>query len=127
MKTNEHHTQSVVSKRIVIFSLVRGKKPAFVLGRDSILFLTPPLLAAKKIQRKILRGLRQPCDRILRHAALRPSLQGPNQRLLHDILRKLQPLRAEVRSERSNEARTFRAEQIRGDPCRFFRRAHCIE
>jgi hypothetical protein len=107
MKADEHHPQRVVSERLVCYVIARGGEPPLVFGGDPVLFLVPSLLALQRVESEIFCDLRQPRGGIVRHTAIRPRLKRAEQRLLHYVLSKLQPVRAETRSKRGDHFRAF--------------------
>lgn len=63
----------------------RRRKPALMLSGDAVLLGVPALFSTKLIESEVFRGLCEPRCGIVRHAAIRPRLQGANEGFLNDI------------------------------------------
>ena len=111
MHADEEHPQRDVTEVLLVIRL-GPRQPAFLFHSDLRLLPLPRLLAPQRIQRDILGRLREPRRGILRNAAVGPRLQRTHQRLLHRILRQLQPMRAEMRRQRRHDPRPLAAKQI---------------
>ena len=90
MTTNENHTQAVV----VNFVGEGGIAGSLLLEKDGDLrFLVPKrLFPAGLVQSQVSRYAHDPGRRILRNSIVGPCLQGLDESLLDDILRKLKTL-----------------------------------
>lgn len=111
VKAHKEHAQRVVGQDVLVGRFI-AREPAFLLGGDLCFFALPVLFTAQGIEREVFCGLSEPCGRIVGNAAIGPGLQSPHERLLHDVFGELQPVRAEMRGERSHESRPFAAEEI---------------
>jgi hypothetical protein len=111
MKADEEHAQRVIGEEVLVSdsSRVSQRSCSAVI---CVFFALPGLFTAQSIEREVLRRLREPCGGVFRDAAIRPRLQRPHERLLHDVLSELQMVRAEMRGERGHESRSLAAEEI---------------
>ena len=83
---------------------------------DRRLFIVEELFAPDQIQREVLRGLREPRRGIFRNAVIRPRLERPDERFLHDVFRQLQALDAEDARQHRHEFARFGAEEVVRQP-----------
>ena len=67
------------------------------------------------VEGEVSRGLGRPRGGIVGHAAVRPRLKRTNERLLHHVLRELQPMRAELPGEHRHQPGALAPEEIGGD------------
>ena len=114
MAAHKHQPQAVVGDLLVTKNrLVRAGHGPLHHADNIILLVVKHLLAPHHVERQVARRAHDPGGRILRHAAERPRLQGPGERLLHHVLRKAEVFDPEdARQRRDHLARLMTEKMV---------------